>query len=50
VFLFGEPFTFAHAVLFACLWGGIALIAIETFVRRAKGQPKEQEQQGEQGE
>ena len=33
VFMFGEPFTSAHAVLFACLWGGIALIAIEALVR-----------------
>ena len=33
VFLFGEPFTFAHAVLFGCLWAGIALIAFEAFVR-----------------
>ena len=33
VFLFGEPFTFAHAVLFACLWAGIALIAVEAFAR-----------------
>lgn len=33
VFLFGEPFTFAHAVLFACLWIGIALIALEAFAR-----------------
>ena len=40
VFLFGEPFTFAHAVLFACLWGGIALIAIETFVKWAKEKPR----------
>ena len=29
VFLFGEPFTFAHGVLFGCLWAGIALIALE---------------------
>ena len=33
VFLFGEPFTFAHGVLFACLWAGIALIAIEALIR-----------------
>lgn len=33
VFLFGEPFTFAHAVLFGCLWAGIALIALEALVR-----------------
>ena len=33
VFLFGEPFTFAHGVLFVCLWSGIALIVIETLLR-----------------
>lgn len=38
VFMFGEPFTFAHGVLFGCLWIGIALIAIEAAMRsRAKG-------------
>ena len=36
VFLFGEPFTFAHAVLFGCLWVGIVLIAVEAFVRSRK--------------
>lgn len=36
VFLFGEPFTFAHAVLFGCLWTGIALIAIEVFAKWRK--------------
>ena len=37
VFVFGEPFTFAHGVLFACLWTGIALIALEALARsRAK--------------
>lgn len=36
VFAFGEPFTFAHAVLFVCLWSGIALIAIETVLRGRK--------------
>ena len=33
VFLFGEPFTTAHGVLFGCLWAGIALIAVETLSR-----------------
>ena len=33
VFMFGEPFTFAHGVLFGCLWAGIALIAVEALVR-----------------
>ena len=37
VFLFGEPFTFAHGVLFGCLWVGIALIAAEAVVRSRKG-------------
>ena len=36
VFLFGEPFTFAHGVLFGCLWAGIALIALEALVRSRK--------------
>ena len=36
VFLFGEPFTFAHGVLFGCLWTGIALIAVEAFARSRK--------------
>ncbi len=37
VFIFNEPFTFAHGVLFGCLWTGIVLIAIEALVRsRAK--------------
>lgn len=34
VFMFGEPFTFAHGVLFACLWVGIALIVVETLARK----------------
>lgn len=37
VFLFGEPFTFAHGVMFGCLWTGIALIALEAFVTRKRG-------------
>ena len=36
VFMFGEPFTFAHGVLFGCLWGGIALIALEALARSRK--------------
>ena len=39
VFLFGEPFTFAHGVLFACLWTGIALIAAEALLH-ARGHGK----------
>lgn len=39
VFMFGEPFTFAHGVLFGCLWTGIVLIAIEAATRsRVKGE------------
>lgn len=29
VFLWGEPFTFGHAVAFTCIWSGLALISIE---------------------
>lgn len=36
VFLFGEPFTFAHSVLFICLWAGIALIVVETLFKVRK--------------
>ena len=36
VFMFGEPFTFAHGVLFGCLWAGIALIALEALARSRK--------------
>ncbi len=36
VFLFGEAFTFAHAVCFALVWAGIAIVSIEPFVRRAR--------------
>lgn len=36
VFLFGEAFTFAHGVMFACIWGGFLLIAIEAFIRTVK--------------
>ena len=39
VFMFGEPFTFAHGVLFGCLWTGIVFIAIEAATRsRVKGE------------
>ena len=30
VFLFGEPFTTAHAVCLGCIWAGIALVSYET--------------------
>lgn len=36
VFLFGEAFTVAHAVCFALVWAGIAIVAVEPFLRRAK--------------
>lgn len=36
VFLFGEDFTFAHAVCFAFVWAGIAIASIEPLVRRAR--------------
>lgn len=36
VFLFGEAFTFAHAVCFALVWAGIVIVSVEPLVRRAK--------------
>ena len=30
VFLFGEPFTLAHAVCLGCIWIGIALVTLDT--------------------
>ena len=30
VFLFGEPFTVAHAVCLGCIWSGLALVTFET--------------------
>ena len=30
VFLFGEAFTFAHAVLLVCIWSGLALVSVQT--------------------
>ncbi len=36
VFVFGEPFTLAHAVCFACIWTGIACIIIETLYTARK--------------
>ena len=35
VFANGEPFTFAHAVCFGCIWSGLALVAIDS-LRHAK--------------
>ena len=35
VFLYGEPFTLAHAVCFACIWTGLALVGVDS-VRRAR--------------
>ncbi|MBQ9001061.1 MAG: EamA family transporter RarD [Eggerthellaceae bacterium] len=33
VFLFGEPFTVAHAVCLGCIWAGLALVTFETLRR-----------------
>ena len=30
VFVNGEPFTFAHAVCFGCIWSGLALVGIDS--------------------
>jgi len=35
VFVFGEPFTGAHAVAFGCIWGSLALYTSEAFARPA---------------
>lgn len=35
VFLYGEPFTRAHAVAFACIWTALALYSIESWRGRA---------------
>ena len=35
VLLFGEPFTFAHAVCLGFIWSGLALVTFET-LRRAR--------------
>ena len=34
VFVFGEPFTFAHAVCFGCIWAGLALVGIDSLRRK----------------
>jgi chloramphenicol-sensitive protein RarD len=38
VFVFGEPFTAAHAVAFACIWGSLALYTFDVLaaLRRAE--------------
>lgn len=36
VFLYGEAFTFGHAVAFAGIWLGLALVSIEPFQRARK--------------
>jgi EamA domain-containing membrane protein RarD len=38
--MFGEPFTTSHAVLFGCLWAGIALIAVEALAHSRKERSK----------
>ena len=40
VFLYGETFTFGHAVAFVCIWSALALVSIEPF-RRARRRLKE---------
>jgi chloramphenicol-sensitive protein RarD len=39
VFVFGEPFTAAHAVAFGCIWGSLALYTFDalTALRRVEG-------------
>jgi len=34
---YGEPFTRAHAVAFACIWSALALYSIETWRSRQLG-------------
>ena len=41
VFLFGEEFTVAHAVCFAFVWAGIAIVSIEPFIRKIRGRKLE---------
>lgn len=36
VFVFGEPFTSAHAVCFGCIWAGLALVSAETLRKSRK--------------
>lgn len=36
VFVFGEPFTQAHAVCFGCIWAGLALVSFETIKNSGK--------------
>jgi chloramphenicol-sensitive protein RarD len=36
VFLYGERFTFGHAVAFGCIWLALALVSIEPFRRARK--------------
>lgn len=31
VFVYGEPFTGAHAITFACIWAGLAVFTVDTF-------------------
>lgn len=39
VFWWGEPFTQGHAVAFACIWSGLALVSIGPLRRRLRPQP-----------
>ena len=36
VFIYGEPFTFAHAVCFGCIWAGLALVSIDAIASHGK--------------
>jgi chloramphenicol-sensitive protein RarD len=36
VFLYDEPFTQGHAVAFTCIWFALALVSVETVLRRRR--------------
>ena len=35
VFIFGEPFTLAHAVCLGCIWSGLALVTFDSLRRKS---------------
>ncbi|ACV23400.1 putative chloramphenical resistance permease RarD [Slackia heliotrinireducens] len=37
VFVFGEPFTLAHAVCFACIWAGLSFVVADAALRYRAG-------------
>lgn len=41
IFVYGEAFTPAHAVCFACIWSGLALVMGESLVNLRKNSPNE---------